>query len=255
MHLVSAQSEALNTLMALKLELAKFLSTFVAAHPPMTAHCKAIINGTATPYSQMAQDLVVWRSLFLQETLQGSKGFYVDSGANHPRDGSNTWFFDRCLGWNGICVEPNPSYSADLRRERTCTVLEECISDRNNSVLKLSRLGPLSKIGGKTRPVKVACNTLGDMLARVGSPGVDFWSLDVEVRTHNTYRYTHEPSACCSELQSIIMCVCASACADQYYAMVMLLFRSYRVSSCVRLLQLVLHSTHAMLTCAAHSSR
>jgi FkbM family methyltransferase len=34
------------------------------------------------------------------------KGFYVDVGAYHPTDGSNTYFFYK-RGWRGITIEPN----------------------------------------------------------------------------------------------------------------------------------------------------
>lgn len=30
------------------------------------------------------------------------------AGANHFQTISNTWFLDKCMGWKGICVEPNP---------------------------------------------------------------------------------------------------------------------------------------------------
>lgn len=30
---------------------------------------------------------------------------YVDVGAHHPLDISNTAFFDLCLGWKGLCIE------------------------------------------------------------------------------------------------------------------------------------------------------
>lgn len=38
------------------------------------------------------------------------------SGANNAYDMSNTFFFDRCLGWRGICVEPNPIFWSGKKR-------------------------------------------------------------------------------------------------------------------------------------------
>ena len=40
--------------------------------------------------------------------MEVERGFYIDIGAFHPFKLSNTVFFDQCLGWEGICVEPNP---------------------------------------------------------------------------------------------------------------------------------------------------
>ena len=160
--------------------LARFLSTYVAPSPRWTSTCKGIMEGTAISPAQQAQDIFVWRNLFAHMTLRGTKGFYIDSGANEAHHGSNTWFFDKCLGWPGLCVEPNLKYGDALRRERSCTVVQECISDRDNVVLQMTRMGPLSRIGGRAPLVaNVTCNTVQTMLSRVGQSIVDFWSLDV----------------------------------------------------------------------------
>eukprot|EP00966_Prymnesium_polylepis_P266736 6162044-Prymnesium_polylepis.1 len=144
--------------------------------------CYKMVNGSEPSPSEHAQDVFVWRNLFLKRTLRGEKGFYIDSGANRPVTGSNTWFFDRCLGWEGLCIEPNPSYWSELRAERSCTVVPECITDRDGQVVQLQRMGPLSRIvGGPSRfTTNTTCNSLHTMLARVGRSRVDFWSLDVE---------------------------------------------------------------------------
>ena len=104
-----------------------------------------------------------------QMTLRGLRGFYVDSGANEPFYASNTWFYDKCLGWAGLCVEPNEKYGQPLRVQRSCSVVQECVSDRDGIVRKMSRLGPYSRIGGRTAVVNVTCNTLKTMLLRVGA--------------------------------------------------------------------------------------
>ena len=108
--------------------LERFLQTFVAAHAADHDECVAAMNGSRYTSSQFGQDLFVWRNFFAAHAAAGRRGFYVESGANKPKALSNTWFFDRCLGWAGLCVEPNPMYHAALRRERTCTVVPECIS-------------------------------------------------------------------------------------------------------------------------------
>jgi len=36
-------------------------------------------------------------------------GFFLDVGANHPVDGSQSYALEK-LGWSGICVEPQPKY-------------------------------------------------------------------------------------------------------------------------------------------------
>lgn len=158
----------------------RFLASYAAPSPQWTGICRSIMKGTAISPAQQAQDVFIWRNLFVHMAFSGRKGFYVDSGANEAHHGSNTWFFDKCLGWPGLCVEPNIKYGDALRRERSCTVVQECISDRDNVVLQMSRMGPLSRIGGNAPLVaNVTCNTIQTMLSRVGQPTVDLWSLDV----------------------------------------------------------------------------
>ena len=190
-----------------------FLSTFVAADPNATARCAQLINGSAVSPAQHAQDVFPWRNLFAGLALGGRKGYYVESGANYAVKGSNTWFYDRCLGWPGLCVEPMKTYHAGLQQHRTCALAPHCISPRDGEQTTMSRGGPLSHVGGGPRGVTVTCHTLrsllqmhhggrhgphhaqheratGSRVARAGVPPpqqqrehetvVDFWSLDVE---------------------------------------------------------------------------
>ena len=77
----------------------------------------------------------MWRNYFAPLTLHGRKGFYVDSGANDYKSLSNTYFFDKCLGWSGLCIEPHEPYHRGLLENRSCTLVPECISDHPNSTL------------------------------------------------------------------------------------------------------------------------
>ena len=187
------------------------LRTFRAADPAYQDTCVGIINGTLQTHAEHQKDVYIWRNYFVNFALKGLKGYYVDSGANRYRSGSNTWFFDRCLGWDGLCIEANPEYHANLAKHRSCTLSRMCISDRPKTVPMLmsrstsslvdaeaeapnapgatsgaaSRAAPHAAPRGRGRPPKsrmVRCDTLHAMLARAGrSPAaVDFWSLDVE---------------------------------------------------------------------------
>ena len=52
-------------------------------------------------YSQAGEDLIAW-----SELNKIKRGFYVDIGAYHPKQFSNTYFFYE-RGWRGVVVEPN----------------------------------------------------------------------------------------------------------------------------------------------------
>ena len=159
-------------------DLARFLQTFVAAHASDQDECVAAMNGSRYTGSQFGQALLVWRNFFAARAAAGRRGFYVESGANKPKTLSNTWFFDRCLGWAGLCVEPNPMYHAALRKERTCTVVPECLSARP-ARLGMRFSGVITSVK-ESSGHKVDCNPLDVMLQRVGQTRVDFWSMDLE---------------------------------------------------------------------------
>jgi len=63
----------------------------------------------AQSFSQAAQGLAALPQLLLPH-IPYSQGTYLDIGSNHPLQRSNTYFFDKCLGWRGVCVEPNTKY-------------------------------------------------------------------------------------------------------------------------------------------------
>jgi FkbM family methyltransferase len=54
-------------------------------------------------YAQQGEDILLDSKIFARQ----KKGFYVDIGACHPLQGSNTHYFYK-KGWHGINVEPNP---------------------------------------------------------------------------------------------------------------------------------------------------
>jgi hypothetical protein len=190
--------------------------------------CQGWLNGTLDTYqdpseragresasggftSQNRQDRLLFESLFRR---LGRQGVYADVAANHFKRISNTYFYDVCLGWRGLCVEPNRIYWPELRSERSCTLIPWCASDSTAEVELLlpekvrgsSWLGGLGGIGngsiGKQllRPdgtfrtrhslswykpsqwhhERMRCVRLADEFARLQMTHVDFMSLDVE---------------------------------------------------------------------------
>lgn len=65
-------------------------------------------------YSQCNQDRILNEKIF----KNNKNGFYVDVGANHPTIISNTYFFEKELNWNGICIEPQKDMYELLQKER-----------------------------------------------------------------------------------------------------------------------------------------
>ena len=93
---------------------------------PYVDHCLQILNGHAFSFSQAWQDWVLFNHHFRNKTTWGD-GFYIDIGSAEPLKISNTLFFDKCLGWKGLCIEPQERYHSDIKRTRGCTLIPHCV--------------------------------------------------------------------------------------------------------------------------------
>ena len=69
---------------------------------------------------------------------------YVEIGANDGLHMSNSYFFERYLGWRGMCVEANPHTYRQLRRHRPrCVNVNALVKIKNPSLLlQLQRTPP-----------------------------------------------------------------------------------------------------------------
>jgi FkbM family methyltransferase len=93
--------------------------------------CISLIGKAYGEYhSQVGQDQ------FLNENYFKNKrnGVFVDIGAHDGVSFSNTFFFEKELGWSGICIEPLPDIFQRLKQNRSCICLNCCISSRNGTV-------------------------------------------------------------------------------------------------------------------------
>ena len=148
--------------------------------------------------SQSAQDRWLYERFF---SKLGRRGVYVDVAANHYKRISNTFFFDRCLQWKGVCVEPNPIYHDGLRKHRSCALIDTCASNSSLAEIDLVMpreqwLGGMGGVAGGTlnhwarrafpqaqwasATSRMRCVRLGDELESRGLTRIDLMSLDVE---------------------------------------------------------------------------
>ena len=70
-------------------------------------------------YSQLGQDKFLFENFF--RGMRG--GVFVDVGAYDGVALSNTYYFEKELGWQGICIEPNPLAFEGLSQNRNCVLL------------------------------------------------------------------------------------------------------------------------------------
>lgn len=149
-------------------------------------------------YSQCGQDEFVYRNFF-----KGKKnGTFVDIGAHNGITISNTYFFEKCMNWNGICVEPNSDVFTKLQKNRKCTLVNGCITNWTGPGVYLKITGPsemlsglvnkfdqrfldriyqaVSKDGSTIEEVEVKCFEFNDVMDQNELTHIHFLSIDTE---------------------------------------------------------------------------
>jgi FkbM family methyltransferase len=110
-------------------------------------------------------------------------GIFVDVGASDGISGNNTYFFEK-IGWQGLCIDADPSHHASLKENRrlveTCAVSSvrgEVEFYRHNTDSTWSGIYPR---GEDYTPIKVQSRTLEDLLGLHDIDKIDLLDIDVE---------------------------------------------------------------------------
>jgi FkbM family methyltransferase len=125
---------------------------------------------------------------------QHNEGFCVEVGAYDGRTGSASYPFEQ-LGWHCLLIEANPAMVEELRQNRTGTVVNCAVSDKEGeaslfiaeNVEQMSTLDLtpvhrkwIEQVGGGVRELKVRTATLDTLLAEAALPEIQFITIDVE---------------------------------------------------------------------------
>jgi FkbM family methyltransferase len=95
--------------------------------------------------AQMQQDLILDKEFFKGKT----NGTFIEVGALDGIGGSNTYFFEKERGWNGLLIEPNPAEFSKLKSSDRSSYKENCaISNVEGEVNFLSITGPCNVLSG-----------------------------------------------------------------------------------------------------------
>ena len=146
--------------------------------------------------SSRGSDAVVLRSFFTDrkgKVLHSPGAVFLEAGAYDGLIESNTWFFERCLGWRGILVEGQPNLSQQVlfNRPATLNLREAACATRGRAKYSTRPLGPgagglsthqglVDDRGGGAAAVAVRCGPLGARLAALAVHRIDLMVLDVE---------------------------------------------------------------------------
>ena len=121
-------------------------------------------------------------------------GFFIEAGGADGLHLSNTLYFELFRNFTGVLIEPSSNYTTLRQRNRKVKSLNVCLSRK--SIPEIVTFLDASDIGGiegevkgwakdfvnspnTTRITKV-CLPLHSILAALGNPKVDYFSLDVE---------------------------------------------------------------------------
>ena len=141
-------------------------------------------------YSRSAEESII-RDFFRDRR----DGVFVDIGANHYRDDSNTYFLEKERGWSGVAVDAIGEFAADYKTYRPQTrFFAAFVSDVGGSTEQLyvpegdghrvaSSNAEFTKTAAGTSGVArtVPTVTLNDLLSREGITRIDLMSMDIEL--------------------------------------------------------------------------
>lgn len=164
---------------------------------PFDKGCKRIgsnmtcVNGDVVMFSQFGQDYYLFKEHFRYLKRDGT---YMDVASNDAIGISNSYFFDRCLGWRGVCIEGNPLYFERIFRLRSCTLVPTCVGKNEGETVKFGLAGGAGGImgasnkhmkvwaeeGKEVHTIKERCTTMTSVMEREQMFNIDYLSLDVE---------------------------------------------------------------------------
>lgn len=148
--------------------------------------------------SQYSQDKALNEKYFKNKT----SGTFLDIGAHDGKTLSNTFFYEKALGWSGLCIEPHPKVFQQLKENRTCTLVEGCAWHEDTTKIfrmiegysemlsglldsypeaHLQRVqGEVASMGQVVQDIEMKCYDINKLLIEKGISKVDLLSIDVE---------------------------------------------------------------------------
>jgi FkbM family methyltransferase len=157
---------------------------------------KADLRASMQSFSQHGQDAFVYETFF----KSNGRGYFVDVGAYDGVTFSNSLFFERHLGWSGMCIEPLPAAFEKLRGCRTATCVNCAVADRDGKGefvdVDMPNFGKmysglraeydprhvqiLNAYMTGARLIEVPLRRLADILDENGVRKIDYMSIDTE---------------------------------------------------------------------------
>lgn len=135
-------------------------------------------------HSQILQDKWIFEQLVARGYTLGEAGYYVDVGAFDGKKFSNSLFFEE-LGWQGVCIEAQPSSYELCKANRKCNVVHAIVTgtDNGSELFVTNNVEPMMSHVTRTHSqgFSLPTRSLNSILAEVNAPHkIDYLSIDVE---------------------------------------------------------------------------
>jgi FkbM family methyltransferase len=160
--------------------------------------CSEYSQPFAPYYSQLGQDKYLNENIF-----KGKRnGAFFDIGAHDGISYSNSYFFEKELGWSGVCIEPQEVPFKKLEKNRICFCVNGCVYSKTSKFKFVQVNGPsdmlsglletydprhhqrvktvITSLGGSKEILEVEAYTLNDLCEKFNITHIDFVSIDTE---------------------------------------------------------------------------
>ena len=175
-------------------------------------------RGGQVSYAQCGEDLIVD---FIFRSMKKPTPTYLDIGANHPTQINNTYHF-YLKGSQGVCVEPDPFLSENIRRKRKRDVVLNIgiAADENANanfyIMTARTLSTFSEAEAERyvsygnqkieQVIQIPCQTVNAVMKQHFPNSVDYVSIDVEGKDLEILQSfdfaTYRPTVFCLETLS-----------------------------------------------------
>jgi FkbM family methyltransferase len=187
---------------------------------PANGHRRVEEFAVRRSYSIEAEDLLA-ETIFAGVLKHNGAGTYLDIGAAHPVQHSNTFhFYER--GWSGLCVEPNPQFYALYKTYRPRDRAFNVGLSPKSGTLRYHRFESHLINGFLGQDLidrhiasgenylgysDVECSGVGDFLRTNIERPIDFLNIDVELMDAEVLRAWDwaacRPSVICAEIHTL----------------------------------------------------
>jgi FkbM family methyltransferase len=142
--------------------------------------------------SANSEDVTIFDHFFNSPEFMDKNHTYMEIGAHDGVRESNSRFYDVCLGWKGLLVEPHPkNYERTVQLRPNAhhlNVAPSCLANATGTVSFPEHLYTSAQVNEEGSKLEIHCGPLQHYLDALSIHHIDFWSLDVEGQEMNVLK-------------------------------------------------------------------